>query len=46
MIQKCLQHIMNENLFLLKDSLEPEKIKLENKRLQFQEMYTLINLII
>ena len=25
MIQKCIQHIMKENLLLLKDLLEPEK---------------------
>ena len=28
MIKKCMQHIMKENLLLLKDSLEPEKNKI------------------
>ena len=30
MIQKCIQHIMKENLLLLKDPLEPYKIKFIN----------------
>ena len=29
MIQKCIQHIIKENMLLLKDSLEPQKINLQ-----------------
>ena len=28
MTQKCIQHMVKENLLLLKDFLEPERIKL------------------
>ena len=41
-IWKCIQRIMNKNLLLLKDSLEPSKIKFINTRPQFQKMFLLI----
>ena len=43
MKQKCIWHIMKENLLLPKDSWEPSKIKSRNIWLQFQKMFMLIN---
>ena len=39
MTWKCIQRIMRGNLLLLKDSLEPWKIKFINTWLQFQNVY-------
>ena len=39
MILRCIQQIMKENLFLLKDFLEHERLKFVNTWQQYQKMY-------
>ena len=36
-LQKCIQHIMKENLLLLKDFVETKIIKFTNRRLHCQK---------
>ena len=43
---KCIQYIMKKNMLLLKDLLEPSRIKFLNICLQYQKMCILINYMI
>ena len=36
-IQRCIQHIIKENLLFLKDVLEPQRIKFTNIWIQYQK---------
>ena len=46
MIEKCIQHIVKEYLFLLQDLLKPLRTKLKNMWIQYIKVRILINYLI